>query len=66
MLQQLPHLPVDHHRVEPLLAAEVLVHDGLADPGSVRDLLDGGTLVALLGEQRAPHVEELLAAGRGA
>jgi len=40
-----PTFTVDHHRVEPLLAAEVFIDDGLGDIGAQRDLLDGGALV---------------------
>ena len=47
-------LAVDDHRVEPLLAAEVLVHDGLRDAGALGDLLDRRRLVAALGEDRRP------------
>jgi hypothetical protein len=60
-VQQIAHLPVDDDRVQPLLAAEVLVHHGLAHPGTRRDLLDRGCLEAALGEQRPADVEQLLA-----
>ena len=59
------HLAVDDDRVEPFLAAEVLVHDGLRDLGARRDLLDRRRLVAALGEHRASDLDQLCPAGRG-
>ena len=53
------HLAVDDDGVEPLLAAEVLVDDGLGDLGAVGDLLHRGALVAALGEHGAADVDEL-------
>src|SRR5579875_2517896 len=50
-VQQRRHLPVDDDGVQPLLAAEMLVHDWLGDIGAQRDLLDRGALVAALGKQ---------------
>ena len=61
-VQQGPDLPVDHDRVQPFLAAEVLVHDRLADLGLRGDLLDRGALEAPVGEQSAGHADELLTA----
>ena len=60
-VEQRLDLAVDDDRVEPLLAAEVLVDDRLADLGRRRDLLDAGALEPLLGEQLAADVEQLLA-----
>ena len=60
-VEQELHLAVDDDGVEPLLAAEVLVDDRLADVGAGGDLLDRGRLVALLAEQLAADVEQLLA-----
>src|SRR6185503_4489340 len=60
-VEQGADLAVDDDRVEPLLAAEVLVDDGLAHLRRRGDLLDARALEALLGEQPAPDVQELLA-----
>ena len=46
-VQQLAHLAVHHHRVQALLAAEVLVDHRLGDPGLRRDLLHRRALEAL-------------------
>jgi hypothetical protein len=59
--EQAAHLTVDDDRVQPLLAAEVLVHDGLGHPRLGGDLLDRGRLEALLGEQLAADLDQLLA-----
>src|SRR5690606_13386232 len=48
-------------RVDPLLAPEVLVDDGLGHLGARRDLLDARALEPLLREQAAAHGEQLLA-----
>ena len=61
-VEQGPHLAVDDDRVQALLAAEVLVDDGLGDPGLGGDLLDRGGLETLLREQRAAHLQQLLPA----
>src|SRR5262249_61778398 len=58
-------LAVHDHRIQALLAAEVLVHDGLRDAGTLGDLLDRGRLVAALGEDQPADVDELGPAGRG-
>jgi len=55
------HLAVDDHRVQALLAAEVLVHDGFRDLGALGDLLDRRRLVAALREHGAPDVDQLRA-----
>src|SRR6185312_6591755 len=60
-VQQRLDLPVHDDRVEPLLAAEVLVHDGLADRSGGSDLLDAGALESLLREELAADVEQLCA-----
>ena len=60
MVSSRSHLPVDHHRVEALLAAEVLVHHRLGHAGLGGDLLDRGALEPALGEQPPPDVEQLL------
>ena len=57
-------LPVDDDRVDALLAAEVLVHDGLGHLGAGGDLLDARAVEPLLGEQAARHVEQLRSALR--
>src|SRR3989442_12311528 len=46
------HLAVDDHGVQPFLAAEVLVDDRLLNAGPPRDLLDPRRLVATRGETR--------------
>jgi hypothetical protein len=56
------HLAVHHDRVQPLLAAEVLVDHGLGHVGPGGDLLDRRAFQAALGEQAAAHVEQLLPA----
>ena len=61
MVRNRSHLPVHDDRVQPFLAAEVLVDDRLGDAGLGRDLLDRGAVEATLGEQVAADVEELLA-----
>ena len=59
------HLPIDHDGVEPLFAAEMLVHDGLRHLRPIGDLLDRRGLVSVLREHRAPDVDEhRLAVGR--
>src|SRR5262249_9740891 len=58
-------LAVDDHRVEPLLAAEMLVDNGLRDLRPLGDLLDGGRLEAALGKDRSPDLDELGPPGRG-
>src|SRR6516225_4744859 len=60
--EQAFHLTVHHNRVQALLAAEVLVHDGLGDSCLRRDLLDGRAFEAPLGEEPAADVEQLLPA----
>ena len=60
-VEQGADLAVDDDRVQALLAAEVLVDDGLGDLGRGGDLLDAGAVEALLGEQLAADVEQLLA-----
>src|SRR5215467_1978079 len=55
-------LTVDHHRVEPFLAAEVLVDNWLGDAGPGGNFLDRGAVQAALREQAAADVQELLAA----
>src|SRR5450756_44242 len=55
-------LAIDHHRIDAFLAAEVLVHHRLGDPGPCGDLLDARAVEALLGEQPTADVQELLAA----
>ena len=54
-------LAVDDDGVHALLAAEVLVHDGLGHLGAGGDLLDARPLEPLLRDQLARHVEQLLA-----
>ena len=54
--------PVDDDRVDPLLAAEVLVDDGLGDLGTRRDLLDARAVEPLRGKQSARDVEQLRSA----
>src|SRR5206468_5172910 len=61
-VEQAPYLVVDDHCVEAFFTSEVLVHDGLAHFGALRDLLDRGPLVSLLGEDGAPDPDELLPA----
>src|SRR5579875_391569 len=61
-VEQVAHLAVDDHRVQAFLAAEVLVDHRLADARARRDLLDGGGIEALFGEQRPADEHELLAA----
>src|SRR5256885_148780 len=39
----------------------MLVHDGLRDLGSLRDLLDARRLIAALGEEAPPDLDELRA-----
>src|SRR5699024_5326885 len=56
------HLAVDHHCVEPLLATEVLVDHRFGHLGALGDLLDGGGLVAALGEQGPADVDQLFPA----
>src|SRR5690606_1621461 len=51
--------------VHPLLAAEVLVDHGLGDLGADGDLLDARALEALLGEEGAADVQQLLTALAG-
>jgi hypothetical protein len=58
--QQLVHLSVDDDSVEALLAAEVLVDDGLGHSGRRRDLLDADSLETLLGKEGAADGDELL------
>jgi hypothetical protein len=60
-VEQVGHLAIDDDRVEPFLAAEVLVDDGLGDVGLGGNLLDADGLEALLREQATAHVEQLLA-----
>ncbi len=60
--QQRLDLAVDDDGVEALLAAEVLVDDGLGDLGPGCDLLDARRLEALVGEQLPADRDELLAA----
>ena len=60
--EELLHLAVDDHRVQPLLAAEVLVDDRLGDLRALGDLFDRGRLEALLREKNTTHVEQLLPA----
>ena len=65
-IQQGRHLPVDDHRVEPLLAAEVLVDHRLGHPGALGDLFHRGAFIAAFGKQCSGDVDELvptLAAG---
>ena len=57
---QRPDLAVDHDGVGTLLAAEVLVDHGLADPGTRGDLLDRGSLETALGEQFPGDGQQLL------
>lgn len=59
-VQQTAHLPVHHDRVQPLLAAEVLVHHRLGHPGLRRDLLHRRALEALRREQGATDLQQLL------
>ena len=54
-----PVIAVDDDRVEALLAAEVLVDHRLGDAGLRGDLLDGGGVEALLGEQGPADLDEL-------
>jgi hypothetical protein len=58
-------LAVDDDRVEPLLAAEVLVHDRLGDAGALGDLFDRRRLVASLREHRTTDLHELRPPRRG-
>ena len=51
--------------VEGPLGLEVLVHEGLGHPGRLGDVVHGGGRVAVLGEERERHVEELAAPGVG-
>src|SRR5262249_5219836 len=60
--QQPLDLTVDDHRVEPFLAAEVLVDDWLGDARLSGDLLDRGALEPTLREQPPPDLQELLSA----
>ena len=53
-------LAVHHHGIQALLAAEVLVDHGFGDAGARSDLLDGGALEPLVGEQLPPDDDELL------
>jgi hypothetical protein len=53
-------LAIDHHGIQTLLAAEVFVDNGFGDSRLGRDLLDGGALEALVGEQAAPDPDQLL------
>src|SRR4029077_10003275 len=63
-IQDVLDLPVDHDRVEPLLASEVLVHDRLGDAGALGDLLDRRRLVAALREQPTSDLDQLCAPRR--
>ncbi len=55
-------LPVYDDGIQPLLAAEVLVHDGLGHAGLGGNFLNGSAVQAALGEQSPADVQELLAA----
>src|SRR5207249_11242438 len=57
-----PYLPVDHDRVEALLAAEVLIHNRLGDLRPRGDLLDRGRVEPALGEDSPADGDELFAA----
>ncbi len=46
------------HEQELLLAAEVVVEAGEADPGAPRQVADRGVVVAFLGEDLRGHVEQ--------
>jgi hypothetical protein len=61
-IEQVAHLAIDDDGVQTLLAAEVLVDDGLGDAGLRGDLLDAHGLEALPREQPTTDVEQLLAA----
>ena len=55
------HLAVDEHRVQALLAAEVLVDHRLGDTSLGGDLLDRDNLKALVGKQLSANIEQLFA-----
>ena len=57
-----PDLPVDDHGVGAFLPAEVFIDHGLADTGTCGDLLHGGQIESLLGEECPAHGKELLTA----
>ena len=52
---------IDENRIQPFLAAEVLVDDGLGHAGFRRDLLDTDRLEAFVREEGTSDIEELLA-----
>nr|BFF02181.1 hypothetical protein GCM10020241_38560 [Streptoalloteichus tenebrarius] len=58
-VDQPPGLPLDAHREELLLGAQVRVHHRLGDPGHVGDLVHGRRVVAALGEHRGRGVQDL-------
>ena len=59
--QQVIHLAIHDDGVETLLATEMLVDDGLRDSCGGGDLLDRHRLEALVGEEGATDLDELLA-----
>ena len=63
-IQQRSDLPVDDHRVQAFLAAEVFVHDRLGDLRPGGDLLDRGGVEAALGKELPPDRYQLLASLR--
>src|SRR5262249_24029682 len=60
-LQDRPDLPVDHHGVQALLAAEVLVHHRFGDLRPGGDLLDRGRVEATFGDELPADADELFA-----
>ena len=59
--QKIVHLAVDENRIQPFLAAEVLIDDGLGHTGFRRDLLDTDGLETFVREQGTSDIEQLLA-----
>ena len=55
----------EHFAVEVPLRAEVLVQDGLGDPGRFGHVVHGGGVEALLAEDPQGHLEQLLAPASG-
>ncbi len=61
-VQQRRHLPIDHHRVQALLATEMFVDDRLGYVGALRDLFDRRPVVTAFGKQRSRDADELVTA----
>ncbi len=60
-LGQRPHLAIDHHGVQPLLAAEVLVDNRFGHLGARRDLLHADRLEPLGCKERTSDADKLFA-----